>query len=376
MGWKAKPVLVVVVLLAVGLVAPAYGAPTEVVVPGESIQEAIDAAQQGDTIIVHPGTYDESLEITKEGIKLLGSGAVLTPPKEIPKTTCNEGPFVVGMCIVGEFNKETFEAQKLLRNVTVDGFTMQGFAMGVFAVATRNLEVSHNVFSSNAIYGAFALSSIKTRYLYNSARNNGVAGYYIGDSPHANSTVLGNSSKGSDIGLLFRAAKGAQVVHNVFSGHCAGVFVASDPTPAADVTLAHNKIFNNNRLCEPEEEEGHEGHEGEDDYPEEQPQQSQQEEPTFSGIGIALAGAQNVVVRQNNVWGNKPGGEADFAGGVLVLTDPFSHAVPSDILVARNRALDNQPADLVWDETGTRIRFKDNHCATSKPEGLCRQRSS
>lgn len=374
---KAKSILVGVILLAVGLVAPAYGA-SDVVDHGESIQAAIDAAQPGDTIVVRPGTYHESLEIRKEGIKLLGSGAVLTPPQEPPETLCNEGPFVVGMCIAGEVDEATFEAGEPLANVTVDGFTIEGFGMGIFAVATENLSVSHNVFRDNAVYGAFALSSTGTRYLYNSARNNGVAGYYIGDSPHADATVLGNSSEGSLIGLFFRSARGARVAHNVFSDNCTGVSVVSDPAPAGDLTLADNEIFENHRLCEFEEEEGHEGHEGDDGYEEEEGhegdeegQAQEEEEPTFSGIGIALSGAQNVVVRRNNVWGNEPAGEADFAGGILVFTDPFTGAVPSEILVRGNRSFDNKPADLVWDETGSGIRFVANRCGSSKPQGLC-----
>lgn len=382
MGRKAIGILVGVGLLAVGLVAPAYGA-SDVVAPGESIQEAIEAARPGDTVVVRPGTYAENLEIRKEGLELLGSGATLTVPDAPRTTACSFGQegFVVGVCVTGEFNEETFQAGELLADVKVEGFTIQGFAMGIFAVATRNLELSHNTFMDNAEYGAFALLSTRSRFLYNFARNDGFAGYYIGDSPDADATVLGNSAQGHDLGLFFRSARGAQVVDNVFSLNCAGVLVDSDPEPAGDLTLARNQIFDNDRFCGPQ---GHEDHEGREEEYEQEPneqqepgeqqepdEQQQEEEPTISGVGILLAGARNVVVRRNNVWGNEPSGQADFAGGIVVISHPFTGAAPRDILVTTNRSFDNLPADLVWDGTGTGIRFRGNHCGSSRPEGLC-----
>ncbi|MFN2555406.1 MAG: nitrous oxide reductase family maturation protein NosD [Nitriliruptorales bacterium] len=371
MGLKAKAIVVVMLLMVVGLVVPAYGAASDVVEPGESIQEAIDAGQPGDTIVVRPGTYAESLEIRKDGIKLLGSGAVLTPPQQPPETACNELPdFIVGICTAGEFEftEEAVETGRLLPNVTVDGFNIQGFAMGVLGVATENLKVSHNEFERNEIYGAFAIASTGTRFVYNRASDTGFAAYYIGDAPEANALVLGNSAEGGSLGLFYRSAQGTRVVHNVFTGNCAGVLALSEPTPAGDLTLAGNEIFRNNKLCAPEP---HHEDEGEEYQQAPEAQQPAEEEPTISGAGIILAGAQHVRVRGNNVWENQPAGEADIAGGIVVLTGPVPDIPPSSILVTRNRSFDNRPADLVWDQTGTAIRFVGNHCATSQPPGLC-----
>ncbi len=209
MGWKAKSILVVTAIMAVGLVVPAYGAPSAVVKPGESIQEAIDAAQPGDTIVVRPGTYAESLEIRKEGLKLLGSGAVLTPPQQASENACNDPPeFIVGVCTAGEFEftEQGPETGKLLPNVTVDGFKIQGFAMGIFGIATRNLKVSHNVFEENQIYGAFSIASTGTQFLYNRARDTGFAALYevIPPKPTPSywATMFDETNSGSSPGLL------------------------------------------------------------------------------------------------------------------------------------------------------------------------------
>jgi len=70
-------VLVAIVTLRI------YGADI-VVKPGDSIQEAIDSAQPGATILISPGIYKESLNITKS-LVLKGSGSketVITPTKD------------------------------------------------------------------------------------------------------------------------------------------------------------------------------------------------------------------------------------------------------------------------------------------------------
>src|SRR5215210_9180900 len=92
---------------AVVLAAPA-GAATHRVGPGESIQAAIDAADEGDTIAVRPGTYHENLTITKDGITLRGSrdgDTVLMPaasPTPSPCVDPSDPASVNGVCVLGE----------------------------------------------------------------------------------------------------------------------------------------------------------------------------------------------------------------------------------------------------------------------------------
>jgi hypothetical protein len=42
---------------------------------------------------------------------------------------------------------------------------------------------------------------------------------------------------------------------------------------------------------------------------------------------------------------------------------------PENVLVVKNRFRND--LDIFWDESGSNIRFKDNRCRTSTPEGLC-----
>src|SRR4051812_5631356 len=72
--------------------AAAEAADGVVVHPGESIQAALDAAQEGDTITVSAGTYHEYLQISTDGVTLQGEGAVLEPPTDpaAPTNLCSD----------------------------------------------------------------------------------------------------------------------------------------------------------------------------------------------------------------------------------------------------------------------------------------------
>ena len=71
------------VIAALTIASPVFAtADTHVVHPGESIQAAVDAASPGDTIVVTPGTYRESVRIGTDGLTLRAHGPVtLKPPR-------------------------------------------------------------------------------------------------------------------------------------------------------------------------------------------------------------------------------------------------------------------------------------------------------
>ncbi len=52
--------------------------------PGESIQAAIDSADNGDTIQINEGIYDEDLLIQDKSLKLVGVGDVTLTGRNLP----------------------------------------------------------------------------------------------------------------------------------------------------------------------------------------------------------------------------------------------------------------------------------------------------
>jgi nitrous oxidase accessory protein NosD len=331
-------------------VAPAY-AKTHHVHKGESIQAALDAASPGDTVLVHRGTYRESLQIDTDGIRLKGEKARLLEPATAPDTLCNQFEPVTGICVVGQGNPEAGVVTDYVSRVRIKGFTIEGFSgTGIFAFGSELLRISYDDLLDNGGYGAFALVSKRPHYLHNAASGNSAPGLYVGDSPQANAVVRDNTSTGNNgEGILLRSAVGGEVSENSLRGNCAGLLALADaPGPAGNFQIHHNRVRQNDKACPGDPEEG---------------------EPPISGLGIAVVGAFGTDVSRNKVRGNQPSGDSFLSGGIAV-TEGVGGTDPQNDAVRRNKVFNNSPDDLIWDNNGT-VVFKKNQCATSGPDGLC-----
>jgi nitrous oxidase accessory protein NosD len=352
-----RHLLLVLSLAALALAAtaaPASAHRSKVVVrPGESIQVAVDAADPGATITVLAGTYRENVTVTTDGITLRGRGARLVPPAEPAPNICSEPgqPATIGICVLGQVNFETGEVLRPVEDVTISGFRLRDFPdSGILALGAKDATFAHNVALNDHEYGITAFVSSGTRMLFNRASGAEEAGFYIGDSPHADATLVGNVATDSRFGILWRNAESGTAVHNLVHGNCVGVMVLSGipglPGLAGGLRMHANVIRANSRPCEASE-----------------------EGPALSGVGVAIVGAHDNRVIGNRITGNVPSGETEFSGGVAVVTD-FLGTAPQNNLVRGNVVLGNDP-DLFWDGSGSGNRFRHNRCQTSDPAGLC-----
>src|SRR5689334_5950261 len=95
------------VALCSGTAASASASRTIVVRPGQSVQAAINRANPGDTVLLMPGVYHQSVHVRKDGITLRGTGnfsggTVLVPPKVFPNTACNSFAGPTAICILAK----------------------------------------------------------------------------------------------------------------------------------------------------------------------------------------------------------------------------------------------------------------------------------
>ncbi|WP_326668045.1 right-handed parallel beta-helix repeat-containing protein [Streptomyces sp. NBC_01257] len=336
---------------ALAPVVPAAAASGHVVRPGQSIQAAVDAARPGDTIVVRPGTYRESVLITTPGLTLRGSGSrtVIEPGASgsQPYNACAKAGN--GICVLGTARNTVDDVS--LRSLTVSGFTRSG----VWASWTDRLEVRSVTSRSNGIWGIAQQRSTRSDIRDSTVRANGDAGVFIansvdeegGASDTLGTRVRGNTLTDNRIGLTARRVRNMTVSDNTFTANCSGVNVVGDEgTPKAGaMTIRSNRITGNNKFCAATE-----------------------RLPAMQGSGIVLTGAETTQVRSNVIRDNV--GATPFSGGV-VLFKSFVGAKNTDNTISGNVVTGNQPADLANKDTGTGNRFTGNVCTTSAPAGMC-----
>jgi len=346
------------IALSSGTAASAWASGTIVVGPGQSIQAAVNAASPGDTVLVLPGVYHQSVQIRTDGITLRGSGAfgggtVLVTPKKFPNTLCNGGFGPTGVCILAKsVNASTGAVLVPVRNDTVTGLLVSGFpANGVFGYGTDGLRVTRVVAVNDGDYGISRFESTQTVFADDTAIGNDEAGFYVGDSPDADTVVRDDRAFGNQFGIFVRHARQVLVTDNFASGNCQGIMILDDGQPggAGNVTVVDNRVLSNNKFCPKH-----------GDTP-----------VNLQGGGILLFGATHSLVAHNAVTGNS--GAQINSGGIVVASAKAltKGSNPNFDTVAFNTAFRNHPADLIWDGTGVGVRFTGNACGTSLPSGLC-----
>ncbi|MFF4587482.1 nitrous oxide reductase family maturation protein NosD [Streptomyces sp. NPDC001388] len=332
---------------------PAPRAPhaIRVVLPGQSIQKAVDAAAPGDTVFLTPGLYRESVTIAKSGVTLRGAGhdTVLqpAPAKNKAANTCAaEGN---GICVTGTKDRK-------VKGVTLTSLTVSGFTRnGVYATATDKLTVRNVTAEKNGVWGIATEASVRTLLRGNTARANGDAGLFLantvkeeqGATDTRGTRVLDNRLEGNRIGVTVRRLRELTVAGNTMTGNCAAVFVVGDENKpkAGHVTVRDNRITRNNKSC---------------------PKTARLD--ALQGSGIVLTGAEDSVITRNVITDNVGG--SPLSGGI-VLFKSFVGTTSERNRISDNVLRGNSPADLVVTDTGKGNTFKGNSCKASKPAGLC-----
>jgi nitrous oxidase accessory protein NosD len=363
-GGSAAVVAAVVVSVAAVAVASGRTAKdtTIEVAAGQSIQQALDRAKPGDTVVVAPGVYHENLTILKSNITLRGAGSgkggtVLEPAATPHPSICSEFGEVNGICVTGYVDPQTREPGAPIRNVTVSGISVRHFSRyGILLYNGSDYTVSNTESSFNHRYGIAAYSVSGVRYVDNAVHDNTGGGLQIGDAPKADAVLKGNHVYGNagegGIGVLLRDTAHGVVRDNRVEGNCIGIALleTDEDSPTRDWVARGNTVRDNSLACAPPEEGG----------------------PPLSGVGIALLGASHTEVAGNDVSGNHPTEETPLGGGILVASSAsLTGSDPAGDTVRANRVKGNGPADLVYDGSGKGNVFAKNACGTSVPDGLC-----
>jgi parallel beta-helix repeat protein len=163
-----------------------------------TVQEAINAASSGDTILVRPGTYKENPVITKP-LSLLGENASQTT-----------------ILAENTWKTVTVNASK----VTISGFTIQGFGGVPFqpnnvVISIDNQNSYGNNITCNIITGDGYGISLRGSHHYvtdNYVTSNGFAGIYLNGS--SNNVITGNNVTGGKTGITIAYPSSNNILRN------------------------------------------------------------------------------------------------------------------------------------------------------------------
>jgi parallel beta-helix repeat protein len=281
---------------------------------GESIQDAVDAAQPGDTIVVGPGVYTATntvavVTVTTDDLTLVGH-----PQAVIDATGAQDG-IAVGDRSVGC-------QVAALTGFTIEGFTFKHAARaGLYMANVDQYSATGGRYLDNEEYGPYPVCSTNGYVAFNFASGHNDAAIYLGQSSHG--VIEFNRVVDSQIGIEVENASDVVVRKNTVRRNTAGIFVVALPgldiPAAARVLITENIVQSNNR-------------------PNSATGGNLALLPT--GSGILNVGGDDVVVSNNDIAGNDSFGIASVSNPFSVL-DPRLKPFVDGLVVRENVILRN-----------------------------------
>ena len=275
---------------------------------GESIQAAINGAKNGDTVLVYPGVYKESVYIDKDDITLKGVVIEGEWPIMDGEHKRNDAVLYSGNGITIEWLKIIHYKGNAIMGQSGNNFTIRNNwvvdtgVYGIFPQYGQNGLIEHNVLSGIEDAAIYVGMCDNVDVLHNEVFDS-VAGIEIENTRHA--LVEGNYAHNNTAGLLVFITPGLPI------------------KTTFDVILRNNFVVNNNT-----ENFG-------------APGSIVSKVPR--GVGIVIMAADDVVVENNIISGNTTTGIVITDLGFItdIASDPESEPNPDNIQILDNLMLNN-----------------------------------
>lgn len=261
-----------------GAVAPGSSGVVHEVGPDKThstIQSAVDAASEGDAILVHPGTYSEHVVVTTPGLRIRGTdrdGVVLDGGADVAE----DGTKTKGLRHAIEVTAD----RVLVENMTGHSYEDTPFYWhGVTGYWGRYLTAYNN-----HLYGIYAIGSRCGQLDHSYGSGNADSAFYIGECFPCDAVITDVVAEENALGYSGTNAGGNLTIRDsVWAGNGLGIvpnsLLGEERPPQRGTTILRNEIVDNNGQDVPGV-----GLAG-----------------TFWGVGIAIAGGQGNVVSGNTV---------------------------------------------------------------------------
>jgi plastocyanin len=264
----------------------------KLVVPKDfpTIQQAVNHASPGSTIVIQPGVYKTSVTVQTPNLIIRGVDRFRT-------------------VLDGEDERGNGITVDGTRNVTIKNLTVKNYVgNGIYINNTTGYTVDHVDAIKGRTYGIYAFDSydgvIKNSFAYGS----GDGAYYIGECLNCSALIENVVGTWSYLGYSGTNATGVVIRDSVFRHNAIGIAPNTLPTeelgPNRGTFIYNNRIFNNNYGTIPGA-----GFSDQEGTPIGIP----------IGTGIFLAGVENNVAIDNRIWDHNSYG---VLVGVSVDSDP------------------------------------------------------
>ncbi|MFJ9952579.1 right-handed parallel beta-helix repeat-containing protein [Kitasatospora sp. NPDC091207] len=313
-----------------------------------TVQKAVDVAREGDTVLIGPGTYRESVRVAKRNVVVRGTdrtavvfdgglklanGITVTGPGSVVENLTVHGYLANGVLFTGVTDEKL--QQRGAGGSAYDPLDTGRFPPVVGFRATRVTAYD------NGLYGIYAFDARAGVIEDSYASGHADSGIYVGQCKPCDTLVRGNTVERNAVGVeLTNASDGLWILGNRAAGNRVGVTVNSNDlealAPQHGAVIAGNVVVDNNAADSPEQADG------------------------GFGIGIGIGGGTANRVERNLVRGNRAVG--------VVVTDPAGH--PASGNRVEGNQVDGNGVDLVLASVDPGNCFGGNRPVTQSPAGL------
>jgi hypothetical protein len=316
--------------------------------PSASIQDAVDRARPGDLVLIEPGVYNESVEVTTRDIVIRGvdrNSVVLDGETDLENgiVVRSNGVAIENLTVRGfRGNGVLFVGELDQRGASGDSYGAAGES-----VQLRGYRASYVTAHDNGLYGLYAFAAQQGVFEHSYTAGHPDAGVYIGQCQPCDAVVTDVVSERNTIGYQAINASGVAVVSSTWTGNRMGIEVGSQDAERLAPQIGHhivgNVVTDNVNAAAP-------------GTPE-----------SAFGLGIVISGGQENVIERNLVTGHSLAG--------IAVTDVDTYAPRANQV--RGNVLSDNGVDLVY-VISTPNRggespsdcFEDNRADTADPPSL------